>query len=291
MSLAAFQRPKPSFLDQFDAFAANVASRQRFLLTFKSGAHLVGVPTVRSVQDPVNPDATFNVITAAKLYEIPFKELAYAQQLVEPGLRASDGQEPVPEPCEGPSQRKKQEKFEILDSPRLVLDDVQRSAGVFGVAVLYMDLDHFKRLNTKYTERVIDRTLLPEFQRLIAAAVEHHGYAYAEGGDEVVITLPNASLSIASAFAEDLRHKVAGHRFEIDHDEVSITLSIGLSASSSDLPRLPNWANLAKAEAKQRGRNRTVTTSDGVTFADVEAEPAPISFAAETPDGSPPPVE
>lgn len=194
MSLATFRCPRPSFLDQFDAFAANVATRRRFLLTFKDGAHLVGVPTVRSVQDPTNLDATFDVITAVSSYgEIPFKLLAYAQQLVEPGLRASDGQAPVPEPCTGPILRTKHEKFRILDSPQLVLDDVLRSGGIFGVAVLYADVDHFKPLNTKYTERVIDQTVLPELQRLIAASVEHHGYAYAEGGDEMVIVLPNTS--------------------------------------------------------------------------------------------------
>ena len=278
MSLATFQRPKPSFLAQFDAFAANVENRHRFLLTFKDGAHLVGVPTVRSIQDPMNPDATFDVITAVESYgEIPFKLLAYAQQLVEPGLRASDGQVPVPEPCMGPIRRTKHEKFKILDSPQLVLDDVQRGAGMFGVAVLYADIDHFKPLNTKYTERVIDRTVLPELQRLIAAAAEHHGYAYAEGGDEVVIVLPNTSISIAAAFAEELRRKVDGHRFELDAGSTSITLSIGLSASTGNLHKLPDWANNAKAEAKRLGRNRTVTTLDGITFGVVGAEPAPQS--------------
>ncbi len=276
MSLARFQRPKPSFLDQFDAFAVNVGNRHRFLLTFTNGAHLVGVPTVRSAQDPTNPDATFDVITAVTSYgEIPFKLLAYAQQLVEPGLRASDGQAPVPEPCTGPIQRTKHEKFQILDSPRLILEDVQGGAGVFGVAVLYADIDHFKPLNTKYTERVVDRTVLPGFQQLIAAAVEHRGYAYAEGGDEVVIVLPNTSLAIAAAFAEDLRRKVAGHRFELDGDSASITLSIGVAASTDHPSRLPDWANLAKAEAKRRGRNRTITTADGVGFREVETEPAP----------------
>lgn len=273
MSLAAFRCPRPSFLDQFDAFAANVATRRRFLLTFKDGAHLVGVPTVRSVQDPTNLDATFDVITAVSSYgEIPFKLLAYAQQLVEPGLRASDGQASVPEPCTGPILRTKHEKFRILDSPQLVLDDVLRSGGIFGVAVLYADVDHFKPLNTKYTERVIDQTVLPELQRLIAASVEHHGYAYAEGGDEMVIVLPNTSLSMAATFAEELRRAVAGHPFAVADDSASLTLSIGVAADTNNPSRLPDWANLAKAEAKRLGRNRTVATLDGLTFREVRPE-------------------
>ena len=274
MSLAAFHQPRPPFLAQFDAFAANVEHRYRFLLTFRDGAHLVGVPTVQSVQDPTNADATFDVITTVATYSaIPFKLLAYAQQLKEPGLRASDGQVPVPEPCHGPHSRTKQDKFQILDSPRLVLDDIDHSNGVFGVAVLYVDVDHFKSLNTKYTERVIDQTVLPELQNLIAESVEHRGYAYAEGGDEIIIVLPNTSVAIAAAFAEELRCRVAAHRFIINDDSVHITLSTGLTSGTSDVSRLPDRANLAKAKAKEHGRNRTVTTLDGLTFLEVGTEP------------------
>ncbi len=274
MSLAAFQRPKPSFLAEFDAFAANVEARHRFLLTFKDGAHLVGVPTIRTTQDPTDPEATFDVTTAIAPYTIPFKLLAYAQQLVESGLRASDGQEPVPEPCTGPLRRTKHEKFAVLDSPRYLLDDIRDSGGIFGAAVLYADIDHFKALNTAHTERVIDRTVLPEFQRLIAAAVERRGYAYAEGGDEVVIVLPNTSTSIAAAFAEELRCKLEGHRFTLDDRSANITLSIGVASSTSALSQLADWANQAKKQAKDLGRNRTVTTSDGITFREVPIGPA-----------------
>jgi len=271
MSLAAFRRPAPSFLDTFDAFAANAKVRRRFLLTFKDGAHLVGVPTVRTSQDRANPEAMFEVTTAVASYKIPFKLLAYAQQLAESGLRASDGQAPVPEPCSGPLHRTKHEKFAILDSPRLLASDLENSIGTFGASVLYLDIDHFKALNTKHTERVIDKTVLPSFQTLVATAVERHGFAYAEDGDEVVILLPNTSLSLAAAFAEELRYRIERHLFAIEGDGARITVSIGLASSTSSLTQLTEWANLAKAEAKQRGRNRTVTTGDGKTFHDVRS--------------------
>lgn len=269
MTLAAFRRATPSFLDAFDAFLVNNGDRRRFLLAFKDGAHLVGVPTMRTSEDPTNPEAMFDVTTAVGAYTIPFRLLAYAQQLVESGLRASDGQAPIPEPCSGPVQRAKHEKFEILDSPRLLRDDLENSGGVFGASVLYLDIDHFKVLNTEHTERVIDRTVLPGFQKLIAAAVQRHGFAYDEGGDEVVLILPNTSVSLAAAFAEDLRRKIEEHRFEVGSTGVGITVSIGLASSASDPRQLPEWANLAKVEAKRRGRNRTVTTGDGATFHDV----------------------
>jgi len=271
MSLAAFRHPTPSFLDTFDAFAENAEASRRFLLTFNDGSHLVGVPKVRLSQDRANPDAMFEVTTVVASYKIPFKLLAYAQQLVESGLRPSDGQAPVPEPCIGPSQRAKHEKFAILDSPRLLVNDLENSGGTFGVSVLYLDIDHFKALNTKYTERVIDKTVLPSFQTLVAAAVERHGFAYAEGGDEVVIMLPNTSTALAAAFAEELRQRIDGHAFALNGTDVHITVSIGLASSTGHPMQLTEWANLAKAEAKQRGRNRTVATGDGRTFRDAGA--------------------
>lgn len=269
MSLAAFRRATPSFLEAFNALAVNNGDHRRFLLTFKDGAHLVGVPTVRSSEDPTNPDAVFDVRTAVGTYTIPLKLLAYAQQLVESGMRASDGQAPVPEPCSGPPQRTKHEKFKLLDSPRLLLDDLPNSNGLFGTSVLYLDIDHFKALNTTHTERVIDRTVLPGFQTLIAAAVQRHGFAYAEGGDEVVIVLPNTSTSLAAAFAEELRHRIEGHRFAIEGASIHLTVSIGLASSTGNPTQLTEWANLAKAEAKRRGRNRTVTTGDGTAFHEI----------------------
>lgn len=271
MSLTSYRRPTPSFLDTFAVFTRNAEARHRYLLTFKDGAHLIGVPTVPASEEPSNLDARFEVATAVALYAIPFKLLAYAQPLLESGLRASDGQAPVPEPCSGPPHRLKHEKFAILDSPRLLSDDVSSSRGVFGVSVLYLDIDHFKALNTKHTERLIDKTVLPGFQTLIAAAVQRHGFAYAEGGDEVVIVLPNTSTPLAAAFAEELRRRIEDHPFAIESASARITVSIGLASSTSASTQLTEWANLAKAEAKQRGRNRTVTTGDGKTFHDVSA--------------------
>lgn len=271
MALTGFRRPPPSLLDAFDAIARNFEVHSRYLLTFKDGAHLVGVPTMRPSEDPDDPDATFEVATAVARYAIPLKLLAYAQQLVESGLRASDGQAPVPEPCSGPVQRAKHEKFAILDSPRLLREDLENSGGTFGASVLYLDIDHFKALNTKHTERIIDQTVLPAFQTLVAAAVERHGFAYAEGGDEVVIMLPNTSTALAAAFAEELRQRIEGHAFALEGTDVHITVSIGLASSTGHPMQLTEWANLAKAEAKQRGRNRTVATGDGRTFRDAGA--------------------
>jgi hypothetical protein len=43
MSLAAYRRPTPSVLETFEAFTRNAEAHRRYLLTFKDGAHLVGI--------------------------------------------------------------------------------------------------------------------------------------------------------------------------------------------------------------------------------------------------------
>jgi hypothetical protein len=54
---------------------------------------------------------------------------------------------------------------------------------LLGAALIYLDIDHFKAVNTKLTERVVDKTLLPQFQRLVWNAAAGHGFAYDEGVD------------------------------------------------------------------------------------------------------------
>jgi len=66
------------------------------------------------------------------------------------------------------------------------------------------------------------------------------------------------------AFAESLRLKVTGHTFKVGNETVPLTISTGLAAvASSDLiPKLPEWANLAKKHSKESGKD-CVSVHDG----------------------------
>ncbi|ODS34388.1 MAG: hypothetical protein SCARUB_00519 [Candidatus Scalindua rubra] len=127
--------------------------------------------------------------------------------------------------------RKKQQKFRILDSQKLLSSDMKNAGGLFGFSLIYLDIDDFKLCNTKFTERVVDKTILPQFQRLIESSVSGNGYAYAEGGDEVIILLPNISIRTAIAFAEELRELIENKEFYINEQIIKLTISIGIAAS------------------------------------------------------------
>jgi diguanylate cyclase (GGDEF)-like protein len=175
--------------------------------------------------------------------------------------------------------RAKDQKFSILDAPSLLRTDYELPCGLLGRALIYLDIDDFKAQNNRFTERVVDRTLLPEFQRLVLEAMEMFGYAYAEGGDEIVLHLPNASVEIGIALAHAVREVIAEHTFDVDGTNVRLTASFGVAGGRDDSgDRLAGFANKAKRHAKACGKNcvavwqdgdaifcepRTVATSDG----------------------------
>jgi diguanylate cyclase (GGDEF)-like protein len=169
--------------------------------------------------------------------------------------------------------RQKDQKFSILDSPALQADDFARPCGIHGRAVIYLDIDNFKSVNTRFTERVVDRTVLPELQRIVAQGAQGVGYAYAEGGDEMVIYLPNASSLMAASLADSLRIAIAGRTFDVDGTGVTVTASFGVAASTL-LPgsRLAELANQAKKSAKSSGKNRVVVWENDMAVAFIGAD-------------------
>lgn len=155
--------------------------------------------------------------------------------------------------------RLKQQKFQILDSPSLLRSDLDecRASDGFGVAMIYLDIDLFKKLNTELTERVVDRTILRPIHEYIHRSTRGLGFSYAEGGDEFVTLLPNANEEIALAVAEALRVGLSLLRFDADGRQYSITASLGVATTPEwTIDELGDAANKAENRAKKEGRDR-----------------------------------
>lgn len=173
--------------------------------------------------------------------------------------------------------REKQQKFGILDSPALLEQDLDGAAGPMGASLLYLDVDNFKAVNTQLTERVVDRCVLPELQRIVELSARGHGYAYAEGGDEMIVLLPNVAPLVGFAFAEALREHVGKTVFVAEGKTLKLTLSIGLAVALNQVPprALPERANVAKAHAKKNGKNAVaVYDAEGVRMLALRFESA-----------------
>ncbi len=168
--------------------------------------------------------------------------------------------------------REYDEKFHILEAPSLFLADLayyraRCTLRDTGVSVAYVDVDDFKRYNTKYSETRVDRDLLPTLMETIEAHVFAHGHAYRFGGDEYVLLLPNSDREWVCRFLKDLCAKVSTTEY-VGIAEAP-TLSIGLCHLSvdcalTDMEALAR-ANQAEAFAKAKGKD-TIATYRGELY-------------------------
>ena len=133
-----------------------------------------------------------------------------------------------------------------------------RAAGRRG-ALLYIDLDHFKRVNDSYGHGAGDQLLIEVAQRLRACADDSDMVARL-GGDEFTMILrhvssPEGVRSIAERTVEALQRPI-----EIDGREHRIGASIGIAlfAEEASLEELVRSADTALYRAKDLGRGRVM---------------------------------
>jgi hypothetical protein len=95
---------------------------------------------------------------------------------------------------------------------------------------------------------------------LIAALVLDRGYAYAEGGDEFIVILPNTNAVLAEALTAELLERIRSTTFEVDREPVRVTASAGIAVSTiaEDAQRCREAASAAKRDAKGKGKDRYV---------------------------------
>lgn len=157
----------------------------------------------------------------------------------------------------------------ILFNDRLSQLMQRRGTPESHVAVILMDLDHFKRVNDSLGHRAGDlliRRLATEMKStfLSPEVIRRHHLEITNvtlsrlGGDEFGIILDNvASLDLVARFVQQLIESISREHEVMDH-QVFITCSAGISIhpfDGNDADTLIKNADAAMYEAKQRGRN------------------------------------
>lgn len=133
-----------------------------------------------------------------------------------------------------------------------------------GLAVLMVDVDHFKQVNDQLGHGAGDQLLIGIAQAM-TSALRPQDVLGRLGGEEFAVVLPDASPAEAHAIAERLRTVVEQRPFgTAQAPEQHATVSIGLVHSASlggdaDLDTLLLAADAALYRAKAEGRNRVVT--------------------------------
>lgn len=136
------------------------------------------------------------------------------------------------------------------------------------LALLLIDIDHFKSFNDTYGHGVGDE-VLKTFGTRLKDSLRSFDLVARLGGEEFVVVLPDVSEDMAHFIAERLRRAIGEKPFDVSAPEkqVSVTSSLGGifvdggGRTSDDLMVL---ADKALYEAKTGGRNRTVFSGAGM---------------------------
>ncbi|HEX2027074.1 MAG TPA: sensor domain-containing diguanylate cyclase, partial [Nitriliruptorales bacterium] len=144
-------------------------------------------------------------------------------------------------------------------------EEVER-ASRFGhdLAMVVLDIDHFKAVNDRYGHRIGDQVLI-EVSRRVADEVREVDTLARYGGEELILVLPETDAAGARRTAERIRQAVAGRSIATDAGAVEVTVSLGVAASvggaltASDLL---HEADRAMYGAKAAGRDRVVTADE-----------------------------
>ncbi len=133
------------------------------------------------------------------------------------------------------------------------------------VALLVLDIDHFKTINDRFGHLAGDQVL-----RAIAQAGSmtlRGGDLFARyGGEELAVIARDAGMAEATVLAERLRSTIAAMHVEVGNGAVAVTVSIGVAelsecASSDDGRELFARADARLYAAKNAGRNRVCAAS------------------------------
>ena len=166
----------------------------------------------------------------------------------------------------------------FLETAKRLLQQLRSASAP--LALLIIDLDHFKTVNDRYGHLGGDEVLVA----VVDACVAHlrtGDYFGRLGGEEFALLLPGNSLSEAKETAERLRQATEALSIPLQGDTVRPTISVGIAMAKPDetnLSDLMRRADLAMYAAKEQGRNRVVSADDDsdTVAPEVLPEPAPL---------------
>ena len=142
----------------------------------------------------------------------------------------------------------------LTDRCATALSMAQRSQGA--VALMFLDLDHFKTINDSLGHRIGDAVLVQLAARL-RTLVREQDTVSRLGGDEFIILLPDTNAAGAARVAAKLL-QLAQSPMLVEGHELAITPSIGIAIypkDGADLDTLSKCADAAMYQAKADGRN------------------------------------
>jgi two-component system cell cycle response regulator len=129
------------------------------------------------------------------------------------------------------------------------------------MALMILDIDHFKSVNDCYGHDVGD-VVLKEFAARLKRNIRGVDLACRFGGEEFVVLMPDTDYRQAEAIAERVRQSIGERGFDIGAERplaVTVSAGVSLNEARTDTPEsLIKRADVALYRAKREGRNRVV---------------------------------
>jgi diguanylate cyclase (GGDEF)-like protein len=131
-----------------------------------------------------------------------------------------------------------------------------------GLALLILDIDHFKSINDRYGHECGDM-VLKQFAETVVQKIRQSDVFCRWGGEEFVILLVDCGIEHARRITENLRQAVSAHKIPCGPDAVAITLSAGVveHRDPETLHELVVRADRLMYQAKAEGRDRVCCES------------------------------
>lgn len=135
------------------------------------------------------------------------------------------------------------------------------------LAVLLIDIDHFKKVNDNYGHNVGDE-VLKIFSKRLLDSLRSFDLVARLGGEEFAVILPDVTEQRAWMVAERLRTAIADVPFAVSGpvSEITVTTSIGaaiIDPTPQTMKQVMERADKVLYQAKQGGRNQTIFEGKG----------------------------
>lgn len=129
------------------------------------------------------------------------------------------------------------------------------------LALLLMDIDHFKKYNDSYGHLEGDKALV-KIAQVIKSCLRKLDSAYRYGGEEFTVILPETSCKEAQNVAQRIKSALKDEKFIPNQEkEAKITISIGVTEyyPGEQLSEFIQRADKAMYLSKEKGRNKVTT--------------------------------
>ncbi|MCB0347916.1 MAG: GGDEF domain-containing protein [Bdellovibrionales bacterium] len=124
-------------------------------------------------------------------------------------------------------------------------------------SVLFMDVDHFKKVND-HRGHLTGSKILVEIGKILKENIRSIDYGFRYGGDEFLLILANTDPETANIVAERIRKHVESEVFTVEDRQLQVTMSIGIACypiHAKNKKEVLEMADKAMYYGKNKSRN------------------------------------